>query len=521
VNVSTRAGTPGGRNGSKVGPGRTPAAVWILSVAMGMLSLTWSLLTPQFLAPDESAHFASTMRVSQGFSWPDPGAARFPAAVEAAQAQSRMPHEDRSSYSQLLREHPGDGARVDQMTQHPPLYYLITGAVAALPGTTEMAWDNIMLLIRGIGAVFAVPLVWLAWAAVGTLLRSRKAGLIAAVAVFAVPQLAQTMGVVTNDSLAILLAWTTTWLAVRVLRGDRRFVTIILLGTAFGVAALTKGTTLPLGALVAIVPFVGSALPSIGRRWRDAALVVAVATLVGGWWWARNLILFGRLQPDGIGLEASAPPNVPDPSLGHYIDEVWNTTPTTFWGWFGRVNVPLPELVVDFLTISCVILLAAGLVIRRDNRASAFALLLPVAGGVVLFIGTSWAAYDTTGDVRGLHGRYFFTLMLALLGLGAIATTNVARDLVARRALAACITGLASLLAIGGLVMAFIGFYADNTYGQWRSGLRLWLGSFSPMPSWFTIVVPVAFVAVFLTGVIATWVHKRRSAGSLQAQTSP
>lgn len=496
------------REGHVIGPGKTPAAVWILTVAMGLLTLTWSLLTPQFLAPDESAHFASTMRVSQGFSWPAPGEARYPAAVEAAQEQARVAHDERTAYSRLLAEHPGDGTRVDQMTQHPPLYYLITGALSALPGVQNMTWDSIMFLVRSLGALFAAPLVWLAWSAVGTLLTSRRAGIIAALAVFGVPQLPQTMGVITNDSLAILLSWTATWLAIRVICGDRRLATVLLLGAAFGAASFTKGTVLPLGALVVVAPFMGRALPTHRRRWIDAGIVTVVAFVLGGWWWARNLIVFRRLQPDGLGLESSAPAVVPAPSLGHYIDEVWNTTPTTFWGWFGRVNVPLPEPIVDFLTVSCLLLIVAGLVIRRDNRGPAVALALPIALGVTLFVATSWAAYDTTGQVRGLHGRYFFTLMLALLALAAIAATNLARERAGRRALSLSITLIAAMLAVGGPGVAFLGFYADNTYGLWRAGVNLWVGAYSPMPAWFTIAVPTAFVVTLAAAVTVAWIHR-------------
>ena len=113
------------------------------------------------------------------------------------------------------------------------------------------------------------------------------------------------------------------------------------------------------------------------------------------------------------------------PELGHYIDELWFTTPTTFWGWFGRVNVPLPEPLVDVLTISCLLLLAVGLFRRRATIRTVLVFASPVVLTAVLFLRVSWGAYVDTTVVRGLHGRYFFTVVLALIVLAAIAVANV------------------------------------------------------------------------------------------------
>ena len=108
------------------------------------------------------------------------------------------------------------------MTQHPPLYYILAGGVLAAPGVKDLVWDQSLLLVRLLGALFAAPLVWLSWNGIATLTRSRRFGAVAAFVPFGVPEIAQTMGVTTNDSLVILMAWLTTWVAIKVFVGDRR-----------------------------------------------------------------------------------------------------------------------------------------------------------------------------------------------------------------------------------------------------------------------------------------------------------
>jgi 4-amino-4-deoxy-L-arabinose transferase-like glycosyltransferase len=503
--------------GAKTTIGRAPWSIWVLTAAFVALCATWSLLTPQFLAPDESAHFASSVRVSQGFSWPDPGTARFPAAVEAAQAEARTPHDQRSTLESLLADHPGEGQRFDQMTQHPPLYYLLTGGILALPGIDRLSWDIGMLSARLLGAVLAAPLIWLAWNGIGSLLRSRKAGVLAAVAVFAVPQLPQTMGVVTNDSLAILSAWVVVWLSIRVLKGDRRLRTIVALGIAFGVGCLTKGTVLPLGILLVLAPLLGVPSEPTTRRWRNVVLALGTAFVVGGWWWLRNIVIFRALQPRGLVEERVAP----DPgslSIGYYIDEVWNTTPTTFWGWFGRVNVPLPEPVIDVVTIACLLLVAVGAFRIRQSLPYAITLAAPVLLTVIFFVNTSWSAYAASGAVRGLHGRYFFTVLLALIALSALSVANITRTRPARRALTIVVTVGSVGMTFGGLGVAFLGLYADDRYRQWREGLSAWLNDYSPLPTALTLAVPATFAALLAIGLILSARDVRRGA---TAQVNP
>lgn len=488
---------------ARYSPGRAPLFVWMLTAAFMLLCVTWSLLTPQLLAPDESAHLSTSVRVSEGFSWPDPGDATFPASVEALSTEVRIPHDARSTLAELAEQHPGAGERPDQMTQHPPLYYILAGGVLAAPGVKDLVWDQSLLLVRLLGALFAAPLVWLSWNGIATLTRSRRFGAVAAFVPFGVPEIAQTMGVTTNDSLVILMAWLTTWVAIKVFVGDRRPLVLAALGAAFGAGCLVKGTMLPFGLLVVLVLFFGANRPERwGRRLLETVWPLGVALVFGGWWWIRNLIVFGNLQPYGMIVDSPGWPAGKGPELGHYIDELWFTTPTTFWGWFGRVNVPLPEPLVDVLTISCLLLLAVGLFRRRATIRTVLVFASPVVLTAVLFLRVSWGAYVDTTVVRGLHGRYFFTVVLALIVLAAIAVANVVERPGPRRVLGSVVIGASALLAVGGLGEAFLGFYAHNLPAQWRDGLHVWLRQYSPLPALLTVAVPALFLVAFAIAVV-------------------
>ena len=48
---------------------RAPLAVWLLVALHGLMLLCWSVLTPQFHAPDEPNHAEAVMRLETGQGW--------------------------------------------------------------------------------------------------------------------------------------------------------------------------------------------------------------------------------------------------------------------------------------------------------------------------------------------------------------------------------------------------------------------------------------------------------------------
>lgn len=483
-------------------PGRAPWFVWVLTAAFMLVVTLWASLTLSLRAPDEMAHLSTVYRLSEAPSWPDPGTAVMPGAVVAAGDETSLPQGERSSFNELAAAHPEDSDRGDQMTQHPPLYYAVMAAALNIPGVKDLPWGQALFLLRALGALFAAPLIWLSWNSAALLTRSRRVAAVAAVLPFAVPQVAQNFGTLTNDSAAILASWVVTWISIRVWAGDRRTRVLLALGAAFGAAALTKGTALPLGLLVVLVLLLGPGTAPWRRRILDLMWPMAVAFVIGGWWWLRNLVLFDTLQPDGMGPFTDFAKWQPgeSPSLAYYISEVWRVTITSFWGWFGRVNAPLPEPLVEILTVLCVTVLVVGGLRFRRNIPTFLVFISPVVATAILFVRSSWAAYLERTEPGGLHGRYFFTMLLILIALCALAAVSLVRDKAPRRALAiTVVTGTAMMIATG-VVVAIVGLWGDFELASFGEAARTWVLA-SPLPSELDAAQLIAIALTTVTGL--------------------
>jgi hypothetical protein len=122
----------------------------------------------------------------------------------------------------------------------------------------------------------------------------QQVGLAAAMFPILLPKFDVVMGTVTNDALVIMLSSLALLITLNVTTAaaDRRRLLSALLGLVLGAAAITKTN-----ALLLVVPFLGvvaftGRLP-IGRRMADTAVAVVGMGLVGGWWFVRNLELYG------------------------------------------------------------------------------------------------------------------------------------------------------------------------------------------------------------------------------------
>ncbi|MBB2976339.1 4-amino-4-deoxy-L-arabinose transferase-like glycosyltransferase [Microbacterium endophyticum] len=482
---------------------RAPLLVWVLTAALVFICATWSILTPPLLAPDETSHLSSVLRVADDLSWPDPGEARIPEYVTMLGEERQLAPEDRSVLSDLAAQHPDASDRLDQMTQHPPLYYVIAAGVVKIFGAEDWRWDQAALLVRLLGAILAAPLVWLAWSATRTLTRSRKAGILAAMAIFLVPGLAQMLGVANNDTFAILVGSIVAWLSIKILCGDRRRSVLLGLGVAFGLAGLAKGTLLAYGILVVLVLLFGAGHPRAWpqRLWQTAWPLL-VSLVFGQWWWIRNLVLFGTLQPYGYLLSDTTWAPGTGPSIGDFIDEMWRVTPATFWGWFGRVNAPLPQILVDFATVTCIVLVLTGMLRRKKTLRTAAILVSPILISAVLMLRVSWGAYAETTAYRGMHGRYFYPFIVLVLALAALALSNIVRERSARTALALGTIAASVAMAFFGLAVSGIYFYGDDLWAQWRSALTKWIFHSSSLPAGTTTVIAGLACALLITGAV-------------------
>ncbi len=159
-------------------------------------------------------------------------------------------------------------------------------------------------------------------------------------------------GSVNNDNLSNFLGNLLTLLIVRLLKtrtfanekGSSLYKTYILIGIVTGAGLLAK---LNIGFLI---PVVGLALLIVSIRQRDWRPVVigggisgGLTIVIAGWWYVRNAQLYG--DPTGLTMFLDV---VGRRAVYANLQQLWSERHSftqAYWGFFGGVNVPLPDWV--------------------------------------------------------------------------------------------------------------------------------------------------------------------------------
>ncbi len=524
---------------------RLVAALTFLVVGV---AATWALLTPPLRAPDEPQHLSSVLRLAYGGGWPAPGDAALAPAVEQARddvaletdvpgrwvnrravpqfaTATIVPGVERArvdASAALAQEAPTGPEDVDQMTQHPPLYYALGAGVLRVTGLVDARWDQQLLALRLFDVLLFAPLVPLAAWSARRLTGSAAAGVVAATFPLLVPQAAHILGSVTNDALVTLVGAVVTALVVRVLTGDRTLGTTVVIGAVVGIGLLTKvmaAFLLPVVALAYLLSPGGTFGPrgteGVGRRSAlasDALRVLvagSVALAVGGWWWVRNVVVYGVVQPNGM---LRVPFEEEQYGPVAYAAKAWRTLAMTFFGDFGWLDLRTPQ--VYWLT-SAVLLLALGvvaLVSRRTWRPVLTLVTLPTALTAAILV-NAWAYYRDHGMIAGVQGRYLFGGLAALAVVVAVAVLRLVGAARVRFAVPV-VLALALVATAYGLRVAATGFYRapGQTVGEaWERWQLL-----SPVGSAWLIGVPAATALLAVAAVaLAVRSAARRPAGDV------
>ncbi|QAY68889.1 DUF2142 domain-containing protein [Xylanimonas protaetiae] len=533
--------------------GAHPDAVWhralaALLVLVAAWGTVWALLTPAFRSPDEQTHLNSVLRLAYGGGWPAPGEAFVAPVIEAAEREAGWPGDlpgrrtprpgvpqfvdlqpsvraertriDASNALPALP--PGPGAVVDQMSQHPPAWYALGAAVLHATGLVDARWDQALLALRLLDVALLVGTMPFAVAAARRLTGSWPAALVAAPFPLFVPEIGNILGSANNDALVVLACGVVTWLSVRVVTGDTRWRTTVALGLVLGVGLLAK--VMPAFAVPGVIA--AYALAPWGRpgirstrvrttwwptTWwpRLARLATAgvLAVAAGGWWWVRNVLTTGAVQPVGRPRDVSGLTPVP---ADQWFPVSLRRVAQSFWGHLSWLEVWMPWRLVQ---VASVLLAVIGLValVRRGARRGAFVLaLLPTAltAGVIF---NAWQGWSQTQRLVALHGRYVYGAIAALAALVAVGLWQaVGRRERRARVVLPVATALALAAGVVGLVWAFGAFYRGAGESLADAAAR-WAG-WSPVgPTALVVVVGAAAAAgLAALGVVAHAALRRR-----------
>lgn len=420
--------------------------VWLLA-AFIVLALLYSRATPIFEASDELWHFGMVQHIAETGELP----VQNPDLATAWEQEGSQPPLYYMIAAALIA--PLDRADFDALRQPNP------HAKAGIPG----AWDNKNLVLHPTstpalqGTAFAVTLVRLFSIVLGCITvsavystalyaagwwsdRSHLVATGAAALTAFNPMFLFITASVNNDNLVTALNSLVIWQMVVMLQNGLRNRRSLVLALLLALGALSKLSALVLTPVVGLAALwllvYGRHHPLAIRRRRFlifCGLVVGVGLLLAGWWYLRNITLYGELFGTQMMVAVAGGREGPF-TLNTLISE-FEGFRIAYWGLFGAVNImtfgPFYVL-MDILTIVGVIGLVAvvntyrRIVAREDRISSAIrrnaSFQLVVIGLLLLLLVIgSIAVIAWTAQTYASQGRLLFPYIAAintLLALG-------------------------------------------------------------------------------------------------------
>jgi 4-amino-4-deoxy-L-arabinose transferase-like glycosyltransferase len=396
-----------------------------LFAALGTL---YSVVTPIFEASDEFLHYPVIQHIAE---------------------TGRLPVQQ-----------PGIRTLWDQEGSQPPLYYFIGAAATFWIDTSDLEqvrWlnphrkfgiasdpDNKNLIIHTPaeafpwrGTVLAVHLIRLisvamctaAVALVYTLVRTlwpdqHWIALLAAALTAFNPMFLFITGSVNNDNLMVLLGTWTLLLVVRVIAEGVTAQRAIMLAVVAALGTLTKLSGLSL------LPLVGLALIIHALRtgqWRSTILtgigIVVAFALIAGWWYLRNLRLYGELL--GTETMVAIAGRRETPVTLWDLRREWYGFWVAYWGLFGAVSILADAIFYRFLAaVSWIAVAGLGWWAALRIRARAWRdLLIPGLLALQILI-TLAGVLRWTLMTYGSQGRLMFPVIAAISALMALGLLN-------------------------------------------------------------------------------------------------
>ncbi|HWA23951.1 MAG TPA: glycosyltransferase family 39 protein [Caulobacterales bacterium] len=274
---------------------------WLLA-AVALLGVAHVAFLPPWEGFDETAHYSSVQQIADTGAIPLLGRDRLGADVEAYRGPQHY-GAGALTYRDFAR---GEGAAIDApasrqyrpgatknwQAQHPPLFYALMTPV--YHATKHLGWKGHLFSLRL--AAWVLAFAGVAVGALGALKltgNTHVAAVTAGLPLFS-PQFFPEMARLGNDSLCLLLTSIAWVLSLRLLQtAPARAWAAPALGVVLGLGLLTKAFFLPLTiGVVLLLALRERRAPAL----REAGIVLGAACLIGGWWYVRNLGLFGTLS---------------------------------------------------------------------------------------------------------------------------------------------------------------------------------------------------------------------------------
>jgi hypothetical protein len=348
--------------------------------------------------------------------------------------ETQIPAQGDQRLARLLRGR--DAAhRTVWTANHPPLYYALTAVPVRVGDATGHPLRGVLAARLLSVALSALGLLAIAFVALQVAPDRPQLAVAAAGFVALLPSLASTSGMVHNDSLAFLTTTVTVAAAVTfVVRGPSA-ARLAVVATAASLAMLTRLSGLAalgvagLAVLVGVWRAGGGVVRRLGRAGLWSAAVVAAVVAASGWFWLRNLTLYGDLSGAGALREHFPYSRTKNPSSSfvHILTNgnFWLQEQLRLWDityWMRNFDGSLTRRLwlLGLVPAAGLLLTGAGALVRRSRRGprpdrgrvAAVALCVLLLGVVQVLV----VQYKAAGGT--LHVRYLFP-GLVTIGLGA------------------------------------------------------------------------------------------------------
>jgi hypothetical protein len=346
-------------------------ALALLVVAYLGLAVVYNVATPIFEAPDENWHYEYVRYLSEFRALPVQNSEATEGLGKAEAGQPPLYYAVASALTFWAPR--GDVARIatynpsgsvgDPRTAGNKNRFL-HGPDQAFPWRGEVLTVH---LVRFTTTLWGLATVLLTFLLGRDVFSSDALGLAAAAAVAFTPQFIFMSAAVSNDVPVAATSALLLWLAVRSARRGPTLGGSALVGLATGLVILTH--PIAVGGIVLAVGAVALGGRRAGRQLRlvaGYALVALVGTLaVCGWWFARNVALYGKLTPvDTFLTRTSLFDQVP--TLREALVDLVGLK-MSYWalfGWFSILAPPAYYTFFDALMIAAVAGLVIALLVR-------------------------------------------------------------------------------------------------------------------------------------------------------------
>lgn len=377
-----------------------------------ILGVTYSVVVPPFEASDEKWHYPMVKFVAD--------------------------------YAVLPVQEPGVETPWRQEGSQPPLYYALAALVTSwidtsdietvrhlnphadagatpdgnvnlavhVPAREAFPWRGTLLavhIVRLVSVLMSTAAVYLTFLIASEVVPRQPALAIGTAAVHAfTPMYVFISGSVNNDNLVVPLSCLALLILLRMVRptSDAPNLRVsatqyVGLGFVLGLGALTKTSSLALTVLTALVVVMRA---TRRRSWREFIIgglgTLIPLLLVAGWWYLRNLQLYGDISGLDVFIEILGQREVPADAA-----QLWRerfSFLAGYWGNFGGLNVPMTEWIYGALSDVGVVA-AAGLVVGAAR--------------------TSWREFSwpiRASDLRSFTVERLPVMLCLLWGLGVL-----------------------------------------------------------------------------------------------------